>query len=129
MLCHLFSRSDKGQTMLNNVLLMTVAVSLIGTVIVLVWINRRNAKSQRQHDYQAAAILRTIKESQPILHELKSKIAEMESLSRDSAKTPQIRLIADEAQNLVTHLDDLIVVQNLEYGLEIRQNFEKETAQ
>lgn len=115
--------------MLNNVLLLTVATSLAGTVVMLVWINRRNAVSRKQQDDQAAVILRTIEESQPILKELKSKIAEMESLSRDSVKTPEIRLIATEARNLVMHLDDLIVVQNLEDGLTIRQNFQKETAQ
>lgn len=114
--------------MLNNVLFVTITASLAGTVVALMWINRRNAVSRKQQTDQAAVILRTIEESQPILKELKSKIAEMESLSRDSEKTPQIRVIATEARNLVTHLDDLIVVQNLEDGLEIRQNFQKETA-
>lgn len=115
--------------MLNNVLLLTVAGSLFGTVAVLIWINRRNAESERTRISQNDAILRTIRESRPVLKELKNKIAEMESLSRDSEKTPQIRVTANEARNLVTHLDDLIVVQNLEQGLTIRQDYEKETVQ
>lgn len=115
--------------MFNNIPLLAVIGSLFGTVIVLFWINRRSTASEKLRISQEEAIIKTIRESRPVLKELKKKIAEMESLSRDSAKTPQIRVTANEARNLVTHLDDLIVVQNLEQGLTIRQDYEKETAQ
>lgn len=113
--------------MLSSILLFAVLASLGGTVVMLTVVvlkhRHRASKTEKVMQDQTALIISTIADSQAVFKELHDAIDDIERLARGTTASAAIRAKADEMRDMVIGLDDLILVQNIEEGLRIREQF------
>lgn len=113
--------------MLSTILLSAVLVSLGGTIVALTLVvlkhKRRASETEKVYEEQSALVLRTLTSSQPIFKELYETIDDIERLSRGTSASADVRAKADEARDIVSGLENIVLLPNIEMGLRIREQY------
>lgn len=120
------------QPYFNNILIVVIAASLTGTVAGVIFAFLYHAKRltslqsklnsiEQQYEEQSHVIIETIASSQPVIEQIHESINRLEELARTTPTSAEIRHEANNLRSLVAGLDELIVVQNIEEGLKLRE--------
>lgn len=123
--------------MFNSLVFLAIILALVGTVFAFARVVFRHkstmrtlsetkntlSETEKMYQDQTALIIRTIANTQPVFKELYDAIDDVERLARGTTASAAVRSKADEMRDMVIGLDELILVQNIEEGLRIREQF------
>jgi uncharacterized membrane-anchored protein YhcB (DUF1043 family) len=114
----------------NTILVLVIGLMLLCTLAALVRLSRHHRKqflklqkqlvaAEEQYEEQSRIIIGTIQKSQPVIVRLHESIGRIETLARGTSANAEIRHEAEALRNTVAGLEDLILVQNIEEGLNV----------